>query len=119
MHISVNQSISQSISQSNKIATMSEPSKTNAQYNQAMGSVKETVGSALGNHEMEAKGNVQNKEGHAEQSAAEIKGWVEGAIDSVVGAVKDTFGSLTGNTSQQAEGKAQQLKGDAQKSANS
>jgi uncharacterized protein YjbJ (UPF0337 family) len=97
---------------------MSEPSKTNAQYNQAMGSVKETVGSALGNHEMQAKGNVQNKEGHAEQTAAETKGWVEGAIDSVTGTVKNTLGSLTGNTSQQAEGKAQQLQGDAKKAVN-
>jgi uncharacterized protein YjbJ (UPF0337 family) len=98
---------------------MSEPSKTNAQYNQAMGSVKETVGSALGNTNLQAKGHVQNKEGHAEQTAAETKGWVEGAVDSVAGAVKNTIGSLTGNTTQQAEGKAQQLKGDAQKAANS
>jgi uncharacterized protein YjbJ (UPF0337 family) len=96
-----------------------EPSKTNAQYNQAAGAVKETVGHAVGNTNLEAKGNVQNTQGHGEQKAAETKGWVEGAVDAVSGTVKNVIGSVTGNTTQQAEGKAQELKGEAQKSANS
>lgn len=97
---------------------MSEPSKINAQYNQAMGTAKEVVGSVIGNTNLEAKGHVQNKEGKAEQAAAETKGWVEGAIDSVSGTAKNVMGSLTGSSSQQAEGKAQQLKGDAKKAVN-
>ena len=52
-------------------------------------------------------GATKREEGNAEHKAAETKGWMEGAKDSVVGTVKDTVGSVTGNNQQQAEGKAQ------------
>jgi uncharacterized protein YjbJ (UPF0337 family) len=96
----------------------SDPSKTNANYNKAMGSAKEGLGSTVGNTEMQAKGNVQNKEGHGEQKAAETKGWVQGAMDTVTGTVKDMAGSMTGNTGKQAEGKAQKAQGDYRKEVN-
>ncbi|KXN65380.1 hypothetical protein CONCODRAFT_13035 [Conidiobolus coronatus NRRL 28638] len=95
-----------------------DPSKTNANYNKGMGSVKEGLGSALGNKEMQAKGNVQNQQGHGEQKAAETKGWVQGAMDTVTGTVKDMAGSVTGNTGKQAEGKAQKAQGDYRKGIN-
>ncbi|KXN65382.1 hypothetical protein CONCODRAFT_44527 [Conidiobolus coronatus NRRL 28638] len=95
-----------------------DPSKTDANYNKGMGSAKEGLGSALGSKEMQAKGDVQNKEGHGEQKAAETKGWVQGAMDNVTGTAKDMTGSMTGNTGKQAEGKTQKAHGDFQKEIN-
>lgn len=38
----------------------------------------------------------------------QAKGYVQGAVDSVVGGAKNIIGSVTGNQSQEAEGKTQQ-----------
>jgi len=95
-----------------------EPSKTNAGYNKAMGSAKEGLGSALGNNEMQAKGNVQNQQGHGEHKAAETKGSIQGAVDTVTGTVKDMTGAVTGNTGKQAEGKAQKHEGEYRREIN-
>ncbi|KAI9296855.1 DNA binding protein, partial [Neoconidiobolus thromboides FSU 785] len=83
------------------------------------GSIKENVGSALGNHSLESKGAAQRAEGDAEYKAAQAKGYAEGSKDSVKGSVKDTVGSAIGNEQMQAEGKASKLQGDAKKEMNS
>ncbi len=54
----------------------------------------------------------------AKHDTAETKGYVQGAVDTVVGGAKNIIGSVTGNTQQEGEGKAQQKGGDAQRAAN-
>lgn len=54
----------------------------------------------------------------AKHDTAETKGYVQGAVDSVVGTAKNVVGSITGNSQQEGEGKTQQKSGDAQKAAN-
>ena len=71
------------------------------------GSVKETVGKALGNERLEAEGKTDRVVGKASREAA-------GAGNQAAGNVKKAAGELTGNERLQAEGKAQSLKGKAQ-----
>lgn len=49
----------------------------------------------------------------------QAKGYVQGAVDSVVGTAKSTVGYVTGNKQMENEGSAQQKGGDAGKSMNS
>ncbi|KAI9293982.1 DNA binding protein [Neoconidiobolus thromboides FSU 785] len=94
---------------------MPEPSKINATKDTTIGTIKENVGWALGNEQMQAEGKAQHAKGDAEYKAAQAQGYAEGSKDSMKGSVKDTVGSAIGNEQMQAEGKADKLKGDAQK----
>ncbi|KAI9363313.1 hypothetical protein BD770DRAFT_381229 [Pilaira anomala] len=98
---------------------MSSPSRTEAKKDQFVGSAKETVGSAVGNESLEAKGKTQNNAGAVQDIAATAQSYVEGAADQVSGAVKGAYNSLTGNTTAEAGNKVQEKKGEAQKAYNS
>ena len=94
---------------------MSEPSKTNAQYNSTVGSIKETLGGAVGAEGLHRSGKEQHASGEAEHKAATAKQYGEGAVDSVAGKAKNIGGAITGDKSTQAEGAAREEKGDAQR----
>ncbi|KAK9814548.1 hypothetical protein WJX72_007726 [[Myrmecia] bisecta] len=98
--------------------TGSEPSKTSGNIKAAVGAVKENVGSAIGNEQMQAEGAAKRAEGNTEYKTAQAKGYAEGAADSLVGGLKNTAGKVLGNEQMQAEGKGRELKGDAKKAAN-
>ena len=51
--------------------------KIKGKYNQAAGTVKDEIGEATDNEELEAEGELQNVKGHAE----EAKGKVKDALD--------------------------------------
>jgi len=117
-----------------------EPSQMSGLKDQAVGSIKENVGSATNNPQMEMAGKAQNIHGHNEAEFAKAKnegynepqhfehgtktteqaqGKVEGdnvsslsAIkDQAVGSVKESFGSATDNQKTELEGKAQKIHG--------
>merc|ERR1712093_706621 len=83
-----------------------EPSKTNAYSEIAMGAVKENVGWAVGNKQMEAEGLARKEKGNAELEAAKAEQRAIGTKDQVKGNIKE------------AAGNADQLKGDARKAVN-
>ncbi|KAK9814105.1 hypothetical protein WJX72_000742 [[Myrmecia] bisecta] len=95
-----------------------EPSKTSGNIKKATGAVKENVGSAIGNEQMQAEGGAKRAEGHGEVKTAQAKGYAEGAGDSLLGGLKNTAGKVLGNDQMRAEGKGRELKGDAKKAAN-
>ncbi|ORY01629.1 putative cruciform DNA binding protein [Basidiobolus meristosporus CBS 931.73] len=93
--------------------------KINANLKSASGAVKENVGSAFGNEQMQAEGKATRTEGNAEYKKAQAEGYAQGAGEKLKGNVKDTVGSAIGNEQMQAEGKAGHAKGDARMGANS
>jgi uncharacterized protein YjbJ (UPF0337 family) len=116
-----------------------EPSMMTGWKDQAVGSMKETLGSVTNNQNMELTGKAQQFHGRNEAEFAKAQsqgltepehfgqpkdsdraqGQVEGdkisslsAIkDIAVGSIKETFGSVTGNQNTELAGKAQQLHG--------
>ncbi|KAI8889962.1 hypothetical protein K501DRAFT_237577 [Backusella circina FSU 941] len=94
------------------------PSKTDAKKDQFVGNVKENVGGVLGNESMETEGQTQRGRGQAQETAANVSGYVQGVAEQVTGAVKGAYNSLTGNTTDEAANKVQQKKGEAQQDIN-
>jgi uncharacterized protein YjbJ (UPF0337 family) len=97
---------------------MSHPSKTSAYEDKVVGAIKENVGWAIGNQQMEAEGLARKEKGNAELEAAKAEQRAIGTKEKVKGNVKEAAGNVLGNEQWQAEGKADQLKGEARKEAN-
>ncbi|KAG5185706.1 DNA binding protein [Tribonema minus] len=91
----------------------SGPSKINATKDQVIGQVKATVGKTIGNHQMEAEGNVQHQHGTTEKEVAAAKQKGEGLVDNVHGHLQKATGQFTGNERMQAEGEVNKAKGKA------
>ncbi len=71
--------------------------KARGHSDELVGSVKEKVGSVIGDDKLEAEGQVQNAEGKAERMKGEFKEKIDDATDKVkagVGAVKDKVNEL-------------------------
>ncbi|KAI8082384.1 hypothetical protein BDF21DRAFT_361500 [Thamnidium elegans] len=98
---------------------MSSPSRTEAKKDQFIGHAKENVGYAVGNESLETKGKTQANAGQVEETAVNLTGYVQGAINQASGVIQGTVNAITGNTSGEAENKVQEKKGEAQKSLNS
>jgi len=99
-----------------------EPSKINAQYNQAAGSAKQLVGALvdpIAGTQLGTTGNNQYNEGVAEQKAAEAKGYAEGTVDRVSGKVDNVVGAVTGDTAKQNEAQLRHDKGVLKQDINS
>ncbi|MDQ3702402.1 MAG: CsbD family protein [Chloroflexota bacterium] len=71
------------------------------------GSVKDAVGRATGDEQLEAEGKTQKAAGKAERET-------KGAANQVAGNVKNAVGDATGNERVEVEGEAQRLKGKSQ-----
>jgi len=113
-------------------------SSVSALKDKVVGSVKETLGSATGNQDLELKGKAQNVHGRneAEFAKAQKQGLGEpehyshgtkttehaqgqvvsqepsklsGWKDQAIGTVKESLGSATGNQTMEIQGKAQQM----------
>lgn len=84
------------------------------------GNVKEGVGRATGDTELEAQGKADEFRGSGQQTIAHGRENVErgvehakGAVEEGVGRAKDAVGGATGSTRTQAEGKVDEAKGTA------
>ncbi|KAJ7599916.1 hypothetical protein C8J56DRAFT_1072596 [Mycena floridula] len=97
----------------------SEQNKAEGVTDQFIGSGKQMLGNAVGNHSLENKGQAQNTSGHAREQTGKTQGYVAGVVDTVTGTLKNVAGAVVGDNSQQVEGKAQQTSGDAKRTANS
>lgn len=71
---------------------MSIPNKDEVEgkYEQAKGWVKDKVGEATGNRDLEAEGEVERAEGETQETWGKFKRGVGDAIDAVGDALKDT-----------------------------
>ena len=94
------------------------PSKVNGNVNAAVGTVKENIGHAVGNHSLEARGAADRAQGNAEVEVAKAQGYANGVVDNVSGSIKNAAGQVVGNDRMRAEGEAECLKGKAEKEAN-
>ncbi|KAH8923204.1 hypothetical protein BT69DRAFT_1350294 [Atractiella rhizophila] len=95
------------------------PSKFNAQVNQTIGGVKETVGHTLNLHNLAQSGTEQRHRGEAEKEAAKAKGYAEGTGDRVTGKKDNIVGALTNDRDQQMSGQARADKGEVKQNVNS
>lgn len=71
---------------------MSIPNKDElkGKYEQAKGTVKETVGDATGNRDLEAEGQADQAEGETQETWGKIKRGVGDAVDAVGDAISNT-----------------------------
>lgn len=71
---------------------MSTPNKDEAEgkWEQVKGTVKEKVGEATGDRQLEAEGDAQNVKGESQETWGKLKRGVGDAIDAVGDAVSNT-----------------------------
>ena len=72
----------------NDIAHSGKVDKVKGHTEEVIGSVKEKVGSLIGDKELEAKGHLQNAEGKKDRLKGEIKEKIEDAKDTVKAGVE-------------------------------
>jgi uncharacterized protein YjbJ (UPF0337 family) len=77
-------------------------------FDEAVGNVKEDVGDAIDDEQME-------REGQAQADRAKLQREAEGAIDKGVGKAQETWGDLTDDAETEAKGIARQAEGDAKR----
>lgn len=71
---------------------MSIPNKDEVEgkWEQVKGTVKDKVGEATGDRELEAEGEVQNAEGKSQETWGDVKRGVSDTVDAVGNAIKNT-----------------------------
>ncbi|PKS04878.1 hypothetical protein jhhlp_008242 [Lomentospora prolificans] len=91
------------------------PDRTQGQYDQTMGSVKEATGNLLGNESLRQSGREQNERGQAREAKGQLSDLGQGIGDRVQGAVGGATAALTGDRAEEQryaakhdEGKARQ-----------
>ncbi|APR84206.1 Hypothetical protein A7982_09555 [Minicystis rosea] len=82
------------------------------------GKVKEAAGKAVGNPNLEQKGQEQQAVGEARQEIEKNVESAKGAAQQAAGRVKSTVGAATGDTKTEAEGKLEELEGKARQKTN-
>lgn len=88
------------------ISSSGAPAKDNAdrtqgQWDQTMGSVKEAVGNLTGNENLKAQGREQNLQGQGQEAKGQLNDLGQGISDRVGGAIGGAYASLTGNKAAQ------------------
>lgn len=66
------------------------PDEVDGKWEQVKGTVKEKVGQATGDDEMEAEGTAQDAAGETQETWGKFKRGVGDAVDSVGDAIKNT-----------------------------
>ncbi len=72
---------------------------------EVVGAVKRTVGSALGDSDLERRGAEQEREGQLQQAAAKAVERARGAVDEALGTVESTVGAASGDPAMEARGR--------------
>ena len=75
---------------------MSTPNKDEVEgkYEQAKGWVKDKVGEATGDRDLEAEGEAQNAEGKTQETWGKAKRGVSDTVDAVGDAIKNTADNI-------------------------
>jgi uncharacterized protein YjbJ (UPF0337 family) len=97
---------------------MIEREKLKGKAEAAAGFVKEKVGKATDNPELEAEGTEDRAEGEARAEAAREVGYAKGVVDTAVGRAKDAVGHDTMDPRLSDKGAAQALRGDIERGMN-
>lgn len=79
-----------------KIKMNSSPSKTEATKDQYVGDTKQNVGSAVGNEDLQARGQAQNNDGLIQETTANAANLVSGVVNGATGTVQGVLGGLGG-----------------------
>lgn len=74
----------------------SSPSKTEARKDQYVGDAKQTVGSAVGNDNLQTSGQAQNNNGLIQETTANAANLVTGVVNGATGTVQGVLGGLLG-----------------------
>lgn len=75
--------------------------RTQGQWDQTVGSAKETVGGLLGNENLKQQGREQNLAGQGQEAKGQLSDLGQGISDRVSGTVGGAVASLSGNTEAQ------------------
>lgn len=75
--------------------------RTDGQWNQTIGSLKETTGNLLGNENLKQQGREQNLEGQGQEAKGQLSDLGQGISDRVGGTVGGAIAGLSGNTAAQ------------------
>lgn len=75
--------------------------RTQGQWDQTVGSVKEATGNLLGNENLKQQGREQNLQGQGQEAKGQLSDLGQGISDRVGGTVGSAFASVTGNTEAQ------------------
>lgn len=95
-----------------------EPSRVNGDANYYAGAAKESVGSALGNEQMQANGLALKAKGAAEVTAYKTGQQAEATGERLHGLKDEVVGKVTGDNTQRLGGKAEQQKASLKSEAN-
>lgn len=98
---------------------MSSQPRVQSMKNKVIGRTKQTVGRAVGNESLQAKGSIQANTGSVQGATANVSGYVQGTVSQVSGSLKGAVNALTGNGGGQMKNMAERQKGKAQKAYNS
>ncbi|KAF9940464.1 hypothetical protein BGZ75_003819 [Mortierella antarctica] len=83
--------------------------------NSAIGGAKQSIGNALGNSSLAAKGAAQKAHAETDQKATDAKTHAEGLGNTIQGNIQKTFGAAVGNHTLEAKGHANVARGEVQK----
>ena len=75
--------------------------RTQGQWDQTMGSAKETVGGLLGNENLKQQGREQNLSGQGQEAKGQLSDLGQGVSDRVQGVVGSGIAGLTGDRAAQ------------------
>ncbi|KAK5404685.1 hypothetical protein LTR06_009406 [Exophiala xenobiotica] len=75
--------------------------RTQGQWDQTMGSAKETVGNLIGSADLKQQGREQNLQGQGQEAKGQLSDLGKGVSDRVQGAVGGAAAALTGDRTEQ------------------
>ncbi|KAK4947580.1 hypothetical protein LTR10_013526 [Elasticomyces elasticus] len=78
-----------------------DPNRSQGQWDQTVGSAKETVGNLLGSEDWKQAGREQNLQGQQAEAKGQLSDYGKGISDRVQGAVGGAAASLTGDRVEQ------------------
>jgi uncharacterized protein YjbJ (UPF0337 family) len=73
------------------------------QWDQTVGSAKETLGNLIGSEDLKTAGRNQNRSGQGQEAKGQVNDYTSGVADRIHGAVGNVGASLTGDRESQQE----------------
>lgn len=90
-------------------AAVDNKERTDGQWNQTVGSAKETIGGLLGNENLKQQGREQNLQGQGQEAKGQLTDLGQGISDRVSGTVGGAIAGLSGNKAAQEAYKDQHV----------